>query len=80
LIRIFDHPNRQFRPVPTVENLNGEYYVIEKILSYDPKKGYLVKWKEFPDSANSWQLSKDMPPSFRKQMEVARKRYRATKN
>jgi len=66
LIKVFDHPNRVTK-TSTTSTLandvdNNEYFVIEKILDYDPKRGYLVKWRDYSENFNSWQRAVDMPP------------------
>ncbi len=78
LIKIFDHPNRHTYQSTTMTNTHdaddGEYFEIEKILDFDPEKGYLVKWKDYPPSFNSWQKASDMPIVFRKEMAKIRRR------
>jgi hypothetical protein len=61
--------------IPTNDADEHEYFTIEKILRYDPLRGYFVKWLGFPDQESSWQRASDMPPSFRKQMAQARTRF-----
>jgi hypothetical protein len=50
-------------------------YPIEKIVEYHPRKGYLIQWKNYPESARSWQKSTDMPSAFKEQMKFARTGY-----
>jgi hypothetical protein len=52
-----------------------ETYEIERILSYDPSKGYLVVWKGFPESESSWQIARQMPPAFKEEMRSIRQMY-----
>jgi hypothetical protein len=57
LIKIFDHPDRieNFASTQRMNDVDeGEYFVIEKVIEYDPSKGYLVKWDGYPHSASSW--------------------------
>ena len=76
LLKIFDHPHRQVATSTTRPNLHDvdpdDYYIIEKVLDFDPQRGYLVKWANFPSSSNSWQKATDMPAAFRKEMAKVR--------
>jgi hypothetical protein len=59
-----------------IDTNTGEIlYLIERIVKYEPRYGYLVRWQGYPPSADSWQHEKDMPPGFTKEMKAARKRY-----
>ena len=81
LIKILPHPNR---PLPSIENIHlrsldpdsHEYFIIERVIKYDPALGYLVKWSGYPDDANSWQRPSDMPSAFRREMKRARDRFK----
>ena len=75
LIKVFEHPNRNYSTTTNtqtnshdVTNCDMEnYFEIEKVVAYEPRRGYLVKWLGFPDEDNSWQKPSDMPPAFRSQ-------------
>jgi len=73
LIKVPEHPDRtDIVVVPPAER----YYEIESIIRYEPNKGYLVRWKNFDSAHDSWQLPRDMPAAFRKEMRIARGRAR----
>ena len=75
LLKVFEHP---FRPnaittIRSIDLYHDEYYVIEKILDYNPERSYLVQWQGYPSSYNSWQRSSDTPSAFRNEMARIRK-------
>ena len=47
---------------------NKRKYEIEDVHEYDPDKGFLVSWKGYPVSSNSWQAEPDMPSAFSDRM------------
>ena len=60
-----------------VDKKTGERkYYIEKIIKYEPGRGYFVHWKGFTKADRTWQLEKDMPECWAKKMKSARERYR----
>jgi hypothetical protein len=58
------------------ESTGEQVYLIEKIIKYEPGYGYFVHWQGYPKSDRSWQLERDMPPGFAKEMKRARDRYK----
>ena len=38
---------------------SSEYYEVEKILDYQDSR-YLIKWKDYPDSDNSWEPEQNL--------------------
>ena len=50
-------------------------YIIDKIIKYEPKRGYYVKWKGYGDGDNTWQSPDSMPVDMREEMKAARDRY-----
>ena len=58
------------------ESTGEKVYLIEKIIKYEPGHGYFVHWQGYPKSERSWQLERDMPPGFAKEMKRARDRYK----
>ena len=62
-----DKFNRYDKPLPPVHIEDGdEYYEVEAILASKKVRGkmnYLVKWKGYPDSENSWQTREDLKNS-----------------
>ena len=61
-------------PSPHVQRTEPEEYEIEQILSYNPNRGYLVKWIGFTET--TWQRTKDMPDSFAKEMKKVMAEYK----
>lgn len=53
-------------------------YLIEKVLEYHPNRGYLVQWKDFQESENTWQKASAMPGGFRQEMRHARIRFQGS--
>ena len=73
LLKIQHHPDRPtFRLTPDSDS--NDYFIIERVLSYDPHSGYEVKWIGFDEP--TFQRPADMPTAFRRQMAAARDRYR----
>ena len=47
---------------PIQYQLDGEtYYLIENVIAFHPRKGYLVDWKGYGKESRSWQRARDMP-------------------
>lgn len=83
LLKVLKHPNRSSTTTTNIltHDADGnEYFEIEKILRYDPRQGYFVKWLNYSDEHNSWQRASDMPPSFRRQMASARSQFFAKRS
>jgi hypothetical protein len=51
------------------------YYIIDKIVKYEPKRGYYVKWEGYGDAHNTWQSPDSMPVVMKEEMRAARDRY-----
>ena len=76
-----DKFNRYDKPLPPVRIEDGvEFYEVEKILSSKKirgKQNYLVKWKGYPDSENSWVPRQDIlegSPDLLRDYEASRRR------
>ncbi|KAL6047893.1 Chromo domain-containing protein [Balamuthia mandrillaris] len=55
-------PPSAFKPVDPNTPFNNEHFKVEKVLDHDGPPSdcyYLVKWKGYPDSDNSWVVAKD---------------------
>ena len=57
-----------------------QYYEVEKILKFQTKNGkrqYLIKWKNFPSSSNSWEpeenLTKDLVADYHQRRSESKK-------
>jgi hypothetical protein len=57
------------------EETGDKYYIVEKVIAYNPAQGYLVHWQGFPKSERTWQIPEDMPEGFVGEMELARAKY-----
>ena len=85
LMKVLPHPNRRELSIENVltrpfDPDSNEYFIIEKIIEYDPARGYLVNWSNYPEEDNSWQKPSDMPSSaFRKEMKRARDKFHSAK-
>ena len=56
--------------------MDSEYYEVEKILKCKAKKGkrvYLIKWKNFPSTSNSWEpeenLTEDLVADYHRRID-----------
>ena len=56
--------------------MDGEYYEVERICKYKIKNGkrhYLIKWKNFPSSSNTWEpeenLTQDLVAEYHRRSE-----------
>ena len=85
LMKVLPHPHRREPSIETVHTRpfdpdSNEYFIVERIIEYDPARGYLVKWSSYPEEDNSWQKPSDMPSSaFRKEMKRARDKFHSAK-
>ena len=63
-----------------LDEKSGEIiYLIERIIKYEPQRGYLVHWQGYGRADRTWQSPKDMPAIFGPEMKQARERFRDTK-
>lgn len=51
-------------------------WIIEKVLQYDPNKGYYVHWKGCREDERSWQRREDMPAGCSEEMKAVRQKYK----
>ena len=61
--------------VPHIHGLVDPIYYIENVVDFHPRKGYLVHWKNYPESDRTWQRPRDMPQEFRDQMKAVKGRF-----
>ena len=64
-----------------IDKKTGErLYYIEKIIKYEPGRGYYVHWKGYTKADRTWQDEKDMPKCWAKKMKASRERYKESLN
>ncbi len=61
-----------------MQNSAEPVYIIDKVICYEPSKGYLVKWCGFGDKSNSWQKPRDMPVALHPDMKALKEVYDAS--
>lgn len=56
-----------------------KFFNVERIVDYDRKKGYLIKWKGYSSNQNTWEPAENLP-NFDEEMKEARKKKAAKKS
>jgi hypothetical protein len=85
LIKEISHPERpayrESQGISTPLDYDS-FYIVEKVLEYQPGKGYLVHWRGYPASERSWQKPGDMPndPDIQEQMRLARQIFSSSRH
>lgn len=69
---------RKAKNISHMQNSAEPVYIIDKVIRYEPSKGYLVKWSGFGDKYNSWQKPRDMPVALHPDMKAVKKVYDAS--
>lgn len=62
------------------QNINEkseELYFIERVIEFNPRRGYLCHWRGYLESERTWQRYNDMPHELRPLMKELRERFYA---